>query len=328
MNYIKTNQSLSDYSSYEIGGVAHLLAEPKNLTELSDCLEVAQKQNLRVFLFGLGANVLFPDNPRLDTLYISLRRFLFFEPEENSIFFSAGIPLSMLAFLGVWSGQPEMAFTYLLPGTIGAGIFMNVKYREGQMSDLIQEVRYLDENHKIQSIPASECKFAYKTSIFQQNNRVILGATFKRGKLDAQGLDFLKNILETLQNPNLNLAKLSIFYSLFHEWKNKLPESKIFADFNLIESYRNEKHHFDTASCGSVFKNNYDFGTPTGALVEKLGLKGLESGDAQIAPYHGNIIINHGEAKSSDILSLIDTVQQRILLEYGFTPEPEVQIVD
>jgi len=328
MNYIKPNQSLSDYSSYQIGGVAHLLAEPENLAELSDCLKMAQKQNLRVFLFGLGANVLFPDNPRLDTLYISLRRFLFFELDKNFIFFSAGIPLSLLAFLGVWSGQPEMAFTYLLPGIIGAGIFMNVKYREGQMSDLIQEVRYLDENQKIQTLPASECEFAYKTSIFQQNNWVILGATFKKSKLDTQGLDFLKNLLETLQDPTLNLAKLSVFYGLFHEWKNKLPESNLLADFDLIENYRNEKHHFDTASCGSVFKNNYDFGTPTGALVEKLGLKGLESGDAQIAPYHGNIILNRGKAKSADVLSLIETVQQRVSLEYGFTPEPEVQIED
>ena len=59
---------------------------------------------------------------------------------------------------------------------------------------------------------------------------------------------------------------------------------------------RERKGHFLFPCAGSVFKNNRAFGAPTGVIVDSLGLKGRRIGGAQIAPFHGNIIINTGGA--------------------------------
>ena len=92
---------------------------------------------------------------------------------------------------------------------------------------------------------------------------------------------------------------------------------------NAAESDRIQKGHFRYPSAGSVFKNDRRFGKPTGRLIDEAGLRGLKRGGAQIAPYHGNIIINTGGAAADDILSLIETVEETLERRLGLRPEPE-----
>jgi UDP-N-acetylmuramate dehydrogenase len=43
---------------------------------------------------------------------------------------------------------------------------------------------------------------------------------------------------------------------------------------------------------------------PAGYLFEKVSLKGKRIGNAQISDNHGNLIINLGGAKASDVLAM------------------------
>jgi UDP-N-acetylmuramate dehydrogenase len=95
----------------------------------------------------------------------------------------------------------------------------------------------------------------------------------------------------------------------------------------LMESHRKdreEKGHYRFPSAGSAFKNNRAFGKPTGKIIDELGLKGLSVGDAQVAPWHGNIIINRGKARAADIKNLVDELVLRVQGELGITLEPEI----
>jgi UDP-N-acetylmuramate dehydrogenase len=87
---------------------------------------------------------------------------------------------------------------------------------------------------------------------------------------------------------------------------------------------RVEKHHFDWPSCGSVFKNNHDFGRSTGKIIDELGLCGTMEGGAQIAPWHGNFIINRGGASAADVRRLIALCQTEARKRFGFELECEV----
>ena len=87
---------------------------------------------------------------------------------------------------------------------------------------------------------------------------------------------------------------------------------------------RESKGHFLYPCAGSVFKNNRAFGAPTGQLVDSLGLKGRSIGGAQIAPYHGNIVINTGGATARDVRALIELMETEVLRELGLRLEREV----
>ena len=87
---------------------------------------------------------------------------------------------------------------------------------------------------------------------------------------------------------------------------------------------RESKGHFKFPSAGSVFKNNRDFGQPSGKLIDDAGLKGTEFGGAQIAPWHGNFIINKGNARASDIEELVRLAKSRVREKTGFNLECEI----
>jgi UDP-N-acetylmuramate dehydrogenase len=90
---------------------------------------------------------------------------------------------------------------------------------------------------------------------------------------------------------------------------------------------REAKGHYRFPSAGSVFKNDRALGKPMGQIIDELGLRGLSLGGAMVAPWHGNIIINRGNARSADIRSLIEDVARRVKAVRGFEPEPEIRFV-
>jgi UDP-N-acetylmuramate dehydrogenase len=92
-----------------------------------------------------------------------------------------------------------------------------------------------------------------------------------------------------------------------------------------IIQWRKEKHPLEYPNAGSVFKNMP--GQPAGKLIEELGMKGMNCGDAQISMKHANFIVNRGKATASDILKLIALIQTRAKKEKGINLETEVVII-
>ena len=76
-------------------------------------------------------------------------------------------------------------------------------------------------------------------------------------------------------------------------------------------------------SCGSVFKN--PTGDYAGRLIEQVGLKGTQIGQAQISEKHANFIVNLGGASAMDVAKLIHLARQRVFDETGIELEPEVR---
>jgi len=124
----------------------------------------------------------------------------------------------------------------------------------------------------------------------------------------------------------------------------------------IAENWRQKikNHTFDFPSAGSVFKNiiikntpyqkyfNKKKGTVTilgqeiavkggkvsaGWFIEQCGLKGLKIGGAQIADFHGNIIINYKNAKAQDVLRLIQIAKDKVWQKFKIKLEEEVIIV-
>ncbi len=92
-----------------------------------------------------------------------------------------------------------------------------------------------------------------------------------------------------------------------------------------ILEVRKGKHPLDHRNAGSVFKNLP--GYSAGQIIDELGIKGTRVGDAQVSEKHGNFIVNLGNAKASDVISLIEIVRQRVMGERGIALDTEVKIV-
>jgi len=76
-------------------------------------------------------------------------------------------------------------------------------------------------------------------------------------------------------------------------------------------------------TAGSVFKNPP--GESAGRLLDQAGCKGLRIGGAYVTDFHANIIAVDAGASASDILALMQVMQNRVRVATGILLEPEVQ---
>lgn len=88
---------------------------------------------------------------------------------------------------------------------------------------------------------------------------------------------------------------------------------------------RREKQPLEYPSAGSTFKRPE--GYFAGALIQESGLKGATIGGAQVSEKHAGFVINLGNATSSDLLMLIEKVQQDVFDRTGVMLEREVRIL-
>jgi UDP-N-acetylmuramate dehydrogenase len=103
-------------------------------------------------------------------------------------------------------------------------------------------------------------------------------------------------------------------------------EEQIHARINEILGKRKNKHPLEYRNAGSIFKNP-NGGIPAGRIIDELGLKGIQIGNAKISEKHGNFIVNSGNAKASDIIALIDMIKTKVNKERGIMLQTEVMIV-
>ena len=101
---------------------------------------------------------------------------------------------------------------------------------------------------------------------------------------------------------------------------------QIHARINEILGKRKNKHPLEYRNAGSIFKNP-NGGVPAGQIIDELGLKGMQIGNAKISEKHGNFIVNLGNAKASDIIALIDMIKTKVNEERGIKLQTEVKIV-
>ncbi len=105
------------------------------------------------------------------------------------------------------------------------------------------------------------------------------------------------------------------------------PGSKgdIMAAVAAYQQKRLRTQPIHTFNVGSTFKN------PPGAfaarLIEQAGLKGACVGGARVCAIHANFIENFAGAKASDVLALVDLIQERVRAAFGVGLELEMRVV-
>lgn len=102
-------------------------------------------------------------------------------------------------------------------------------------------------------------------------------------------------------------------------------ESEVRAHMREHMDYRKATQPVGEKNAGSMFKNPE--GHKSGALIEAVGSKGLQVGDARVSDLHANFFINLGGATAHDVLSLMRQVRQTVFQKFQVVLRPEVRWV-
>jgi UDP-N-acetylmuramate dehydrogenase len=116
-------------------------------------------------------------------------------------------------------------------------------------------------------------------------------------------------------------------------------EETAFAQGRKTEIIRHRAHRYpQVRTCGSFFRNFFPDEVTlevdnkkiifVAYYLDKIGVKGtLRCGDAIVSPQHANMIVNLGNATSTDIITLAQQMQQLVLDKFNIVPQPECQLI-
>ncbi|MCR5612587.1 UDP-N-acetylmuramate dehydrogenase [Treponema sp.] len=322
------NEPMAQRFSFKVGGITPLLIEPLTENALISALTFLKQEKVPYFVLGGGTNIVFSDQG-FDGVVLSTVKLNKIEVvsevsgksddvkadarkkddaredgEKNCIDgqmqdgevvlrCQCGVLMNTLVNYCTKNGLTGLEQFCGLPGTVGGACYMNARCFDREISDVAGNIGYFDEGTgfadcDVKVLDYDKNLWAYKKSPFTDTEKIVLYAEFRVKKTSADKKDAIQSAA------------------------------------SLFMKERVEKGHFKFPCAGSVFKNNHDFGRPTGKIIDELGLKGYSIGDAQIAPWHGNIIINKGKATQSQISQLVEYIKAQALEKFGFKLEEEI----
>ena len=169
------NEPMKLHTTFRIGGPADVFAMPKTTAQLCDLFGLCRENGFTYDVIGNGSNLLVSDQG-VRGVVISTECINSITVTDNTITADCGAMLSALAKTAAKHSLCGLEFAGGIPGTVGGAVFMNAGAYGGEMKDVITHVSCINQNGNIQTLPASQCDFAYRHSIFSQQDMVIIGA--------------------------------------------------------------------------------------------------------------------------------------------------------
>lgn len=286
---VRENVSLASYTTFGIGGEADLFYQAAMPEELICAVRSAQELRVPFWVLGGGSNVLVSDAGfRGLVIRNGCRQIL---TNQDAITCQSGAPLSELVVAAADHSLSGLEFAAGIPGTVGGAIRGNAGAFGKALGDLLTSAVILTEAGKVKEVDRDYLRFGYRDSRLKHTGKVVLSAAFGLSQRD----------------------------------KHEIEEQ-----INDILSKRKETLPWQEKSAGCFFKNvpGPQGRISTGFLLDKIGAKGMQEGDARVSPKHANIIINAGRAKAADVRRLARRLKGKIKQEFDIELEEEVVYIN
>ncbi|MDQ5952217.1 MAG: UDP-N-acetylenolpyruvoylglucosamine reductase [Patescibacteria group bacterium] len=304
----KDNESLAKHVNFRIGGPAKYFVEARSTQDLIDAVKIAQEYALPYFILGGGSNTLVADEGYQGLVIKAANRNTRYEGDLVTA--EAGVISATVARGSADKGLRGFEWAVSLPGTIGGAVRGNAGCFGGEVKDNLVSVKLLRDGEVI-DVPAADMHYGYRHSVLKESGHeqdVILEATFKLTPGDrTEALALIeKNLAGRKASQPLGSSSAGCMFKNY-EYSSDEEIQKIISKVEIPQA----------------MKDMHRLGA--GWIIDQLGLKGTKMGEAQIAPQHGNFLLNVGHASARDIVTLISFVKTRARDEFGVQLHEEVQ---
>lgn len=304
-NIILPSIPLADKNWFATGGNARFFCEPQSPHEFQYALQYAHKHNLALFILGQGANSLISDDgfdglvirPQLSNITITE-----YDTDHVLVTAQAGVVLDTLIEFCLNNNILGFEEFSGIPGTVGGSVYINLHYFEFLLQQfLISGDIIHKQTGTIHTVDVHWFNFGYNDSQLHKKDHFLVNATFKLKRGTDHDIIFARGRKQEIMRhraqryPQRNTCG-SFFRNFFeHEITAPINEKKI------------------------IFVAYY---------LDKVGVKGnLQIGDAYVSHQHANMIVNRGNATTSDIINLAREMQERVYNTFKIIPQPECQLV-
>jgi len=291
---LKRDEPLRNHTTFKVGGPVRVMFFPDSAADLTEICTILDEFNICPLIMGNGSNIL-ADDKLMDLAVINTSGFSIMKLVMDEGYASPdyrGIEVgagALLSKLAVFAYENGLTGLEFAHGIPGT-VGGAVVMNAGAYDGEMKDVVFSTTAY---STEAGEFKLTAAENEFSYRN-----SRFSRSN------EVVLSVILRLQKGN----KESI--------KQRMDE---------LSARRRESQPLDLASGGSTFKRPKE--GYAAALIEQAGLKGYTTGGAQVSEKHSGFVVNNGSATFSDIMMVIEHVQNEVFKQFGIRLEPEIIIV-
>lgn len=175
---IKFNHALSDYSYTKTGGEADVIAFPKSKDEVKQIIDWAKEFDAPLTILGNLSNLIVKDGG-IRGIVMILTDMNAISVDGHYIYAESGAGIIEVSREAYRHSLTGLEFACGIPGSVGGAVFMNAGAYEGEITDINVKIEAINREGQFLTYTNEDAEFAYRHSIFQENDNIILGVSFE-----------------------------------------------------------------------------------------------------------------------------------------------------
>ncbi len=285
---VRRAEPMSRHTTFGVGGPADLYLTVRNVNSLQIANKMAREAEIPVFILGSGSNIVVADGG-IRGLVIDNRAKSEVRDDAGYVHrVASGASFAAYARRMCREGIDGLAWAAGIPGTLGGAVVYNAGAYGGCLADIVTRVRVQDSSGATAWVSAEQLELVYR------------GSAFKTGP-------FSQHVI------------LEVEVELRAGDGSELAAELAGHDANRLAAQPRGRN------AGSMFKN--PVGRPAWELIDAVGLRGASEGGAGISEKHSNFFVNNGNARASEVLSLVEEAERRVRDQFSIELQREVSFV-
>ncbi len=285
---------------------------------------------------GSGSNLLFTRDYPGTVLHSCIQGIEIKEETDDSVLIRVGAGMvwdDLVAHCVEqgWYGTENLS---LIPGEVGASAVQNIGAYGVEVKDFITQVETVDIRGNARVYTTTECRYAYRDSLFKRPEMKEVFVTyvwFRLSKQETYTLDY-GAIRQELENyPGQTLA--TVRQAIIAIRENKLPNPAVIG--NAGSFFMNPivpRKQFEELLAQYPRMPYYEVDAhrvkiPAGWMIDQCGWKGKALGPAAVYEKQALVLVNRGGARGSDIIALSDAVRASVRQKFCIDIHPEVNFI-
>lgn len=336
---IEHDVNLKPYNSFGLPALAHRLVRIRTDADVRRVVDHPELGRAPKFILGGGSNIVLTRDLDAVVLKIEIPGIRLLEDRSDAwiIEAGAGVAWHELVQWSIDQGYPGLENLALIPGTVGASPVQNIGAYGVELKDRLDSVEVMDlVTGRPALLPASVCRFGYRDSVFKHSDfgglagkSVITRVRLRCPKPWVPQLGYLDLARKIEQTGIAEPSARQIFDWVCEIRRAKLPDPAVIG--NAGSFFKNPV--VTEEQCRDIIGRDpgiVHYPMPDGSiklaagwLIDACGWKGKSVGGAAVYDKQALVLVNRGEARGAEVVTLARAIQESVYGRFGIRLEPE-----
>ena len=193
--YLK--KELKGLTSFKIGGVADVIAEPKDIKELVELIKFLRKNYIKFYILGNGTNLLVSDKGVRGCIVHIGSSLSNIKVNGNKIEAESGALMSEIAQVALKNKLGGFEELSGIPGSIGGAVAMNAGAYDKEIKDIFSSANAINESGRVIKLSKDAMDFSHRKSAVSEKGYIVTSVVLNLQESDK---DTIKKNMEKFAN--------------------------------------------------------------------------------------------------------------------------------